>query len=258
MIRELVDKFTGRLLLRVFGLAGSYSYSALLSALELRYIAEGRTQAAEKLWLAQAYPHLAEIEEQWLKDKAVTLPLGLPQSTLINKESWLGQDRRILFVCPRIKSSPAYYGAIYEQFKAAFGEFPHIIAGKQPVPVSDENVAGFVTDQCFHAWLKNCRVMFYHSREPRHLHYHPIEAMAFGMPVIYMKGGMLEKLAEGDQPGACETLDEAKEKVTRALEGDLNFIKAVKLSEKSILNKFKLDHTFPQWEKNFIGKVIQL
>lgn len=256
MIRELVTKYAGRILLRVFGLAHPATYSHLLNVYCGKDMVENIRRIRHRVWLAQAFPEIADIEESWLKDRAVTLPLGLPESTLAHANTWTGRDRRIFFVCPRIASTP-YYGKVYTDFKKTFGDLPHIIAGRQLIKVEDSQVTGTASDAVFQSWLKNCLVMFYHSQEPRHLHYHPLEAMAFGMPVIYMRGGILEKLTQDDQPGACSSFAEAREKVIRVLNCDTEFIHHLKSSQLTMLDKFKPQYARNEWQKNFVNGILR-
>lgn len=250
MLGELVLNYTGNILLRAFGLDQPKTYSYLLDLLCGRDMVEKIKQIQHRFWLAQAYPDLGDIEDAWLKNRTVTLQLGLPESIFASCNTWTGQEKRIFFVCPRILTCPSYYGKIYTEFKSDFGDLPHIIAGKQPVKVEDDNVAGFVDDEVFHRWLQSCRVMFYHSQEPYHLHYHPLEAIVVGMPVIYMQGGVLEKLLGNNQPGACATFKEAREKIIRVLDDDTHFITLLKESQSPILHKFKTQTLCTEWQKN--------
>ncbi|MCY2952436.1 MAG: hypothetical protein NTU53_10715 [Planctomycetota bacterium] len=116
------------------------------------------------------------------------------------RDIWTGTAPRVLFVCPRITSHPYYYGRIYKNFKRDFGDLPYLIAGAQPKPVDDDHVVGLLDNVQYEALYRKSRGMYDHSREPRHLRYHPVEAMIYGMPVIHMKGGLLKAFGDPDGP----------------------------------------------------------
>jgi hypothetical protein len=97
--------------------------------------------------------------------------------------------------------------------------------------------------------------MFYHSQEPRHLHYHPLEAIATGMPLVYMAGGLLEPLGGPDQPGMCRSYDEAREKITRLRNGDAGLREAIRVRQKSILEHFEPARCSRAWRENFLPLV---
>jgi len=256
MLEEMVYHFNGHMFLRAFGLAGDTQYTAIIQQMLGDNFLLRLRNLGSRFWFAQAYPNLAEIEPH-LKSRAVFLPLGLPNSplTLEDKNQWVRNMNKILFVCPRINSSPAYYGRIYHAFKKHFGDLPHLIAGAQPVPVDDINVAGFQPrsqlDECLHTF----KVMFYHSQEPRHLHYHPIEAVVAGMPLIYMRGGMLDQLGGENQPGACHDFAEAREKICRILDGDKKFTDEVLFKQRILAEPFTYEFVSKEWKKNFVDLI---
>ncbi len=256
MLEETVYHFEGKILLRAFGLAGETQYSGVIQQLLGDDFLLRLRSLGSRFWFAQAYANLAEIESH-LKSRAVFLPLGLPNThfMLENKNQRVRDINKILFVCPRINSSPAYYGTIYQTFKKQFGNLPHLIAGAQPIPVDDVNVAGFQPRNQFDEWLQTFKVMFYHSQEPRHLHYHPIEAIAAGMPLIYMKGGMLDQFGGKNQPGACHDFAEAREKIGRILGNDKKFIDEILSKQLSLLKPFTYEYVEKEWKKNFVDVV---
>jgi glycosyltransferase involved in cell wall biosynthesis len=206
--------------------------------------------------LAASFATIPEIEDSLLKTRSVILPLGIPNAYIPDKFSWQGADKKVLFVCPRIASHAFYYGKVYEEFKANLGNFPYLIAGYQPIKVDDPNVIGFASDEVYRALFKDLALMFYHSREPRHLHYHPLEAIASGMPVIYMRGGLMEMFGGQEQPGACNNYHESHEKIQRILDGDTEFIKAIQKSQLEIIKPFKWEYCRNEWQKIFLGQVL--
>ena len=92
---------------------------------------------------------------------------------------------------PQYQRCAKYYGAIYREFIGAFEDLPHIIGGEQRIPVDDPAVRGFRPREEILRDYRECAVMFYHSTERRHLHYHPLEAIVYGMPLVFMRQGYL-------------------------------------------------------------------
>lgn len=163
----------------------------------------------ERLVFGQAYPHLHTIERPFLAERRVDLPAGMFDCEM--NDEWIGTNKKIYFVCPDIGFS-VYYQQIYREFVEQLGDFPHAIAGSQPVYVSDPNILGFVAKEAHERNMREMRVMYYHSSEPNHIHYHPFEALKAGMPLIFMAGGILDQFGGHSLPGRCESIDEARKK----------------------------------------------
>lgn len=257
MLKSLVSKFEGNIFLRVFGLAGETKYESVLEEIDYQTLKK-IYRLDNRFFFAQSYPEISLNETGIFNKTALTLPLGLPESFYENENTWVGNKEKILFICPRITSSPVYYGKIYSEFKKYFGDFPHIIGGAQPEPVDDPNVLGFQPREVLDGLLQECALMFYHSREPRHLHYHPLEAIIYGMPLIYMTGGLLESLGGDNQPGMCQTEQEARKKIERILKGDTQLIEDIKRQQKKILENFSYTNCKDIWEKYFFQNALEI
>jgi len=111
---------------------------------------------------------------------------------------------------------------------------------------------GYVARERLDDLLRRCFCMFYHSQEPRHLHYHPLEAIATGMPLVSMAGGLLEPLGGPDQPGMCRSYDEAREKIAWLQRGDEALREAIRQRQQSILTHFEPDRCSRAWRENFL------
>lgn len=217
----------------------------------------------DRIFLAHSYENIKENEKKFWKKRAIYLPLGIPESILTQKDNWSGGNNRIMFICPNINEIP-YYENFYNLFIEHFGDLPYLIAGKQSLKgvnsiqkYNDPNIMGYASREQYDEWLKTCACMFYHSQEPRHLHYHPLEAIVLGMPLIYMSGGLLEQLGGFDQPGMVKSYEEARLKIERVLNGDNAFIKEIKEKQIKILEEFKYEYVKKTWEKNLIPIINQ-
>jgi hypothetical protein len=126
-----------------------------------------------------------------------------------------------------------------------------VIAGWQDTPVDDPSVIGYLPNEELSQLFETAQVMYYHSREPRHIHYHPLEAIAYGMPVVYLKGGLLDYFDKGNRAGACETEAEAFDKLNRVLSRDEALIEAIRSGQKTILASFRSEPIREAWRSWF-------
>ncbi|TPL56083.1 glycosyltransferase family 4 protein [Mesorhizobium sp. B2-4-4] len=245
-VANAARNFSGALIWRAYGLDKSLSYSQLLASSEEAFLALQRPEGP--FFLGHAYRGIEKNESNFLASKAIYLPLGL-NNAVVN-DTWTGSDPRILFVCPEIGFNP-YYKAIYEKFKKDFEGLPYVIGGAQPITVDDPSVLGFVTNEQHAENMKTLRVMFYHSQEPRHVHYHPFEAIRTGMPLVFMAGGLLDELGGIGQPGRAQTASEARAKIERILRGDTKFAEDIRTSQKKMLAAMTAERCEPYWRESF-------
>lgn len=224
-------------------------------------VMEEMTRIRDRVYLAAAYEQIIDHERPFLKRRSVFMPLALPESLLKTDGTWTGGEDRILFVCPNIDQID-YYRRIYLRFREELGTFPYWVAGRQdlagvdaPLSTQDENILGYIARERLDELLRRCFCMFYHSQEPRHLHYHPLEAIATGMPLVYMAGGLLEPLGGPDQPGMCRSYDEAREKIARLRDGDAALREAICARQKAILDHFEPERCSRAWRENFLPLV---
>lgn len=258
MLDVMVTRFHGRLLLRAFGLTHpTHTYYGFAEKVVGPNFRRRLSKASDRFWFAAGYPNLKEIEPPLFQERNAFLPVGLPPRVLRRAGSWTGGDDRILFVCPEIKTYPELR-EVYDEFKRHFGDMPHVICGPQTIPVErDPNVVGRVDAEEYDRLFRECAVMFYHSRLPRHLHYHPVEAACYGMPLVYMADGMLGILGGKTLPGASTTLEEARRKVVRLRDpAETAFRTSVVTAQRKIVDHFLPPQIEAAWRENFLGKVI--
>lgn len=248
-IKMVVNSFRGCLIFRTFGIAGGSNYTQNI-ILSCGYSTMLKIEeAGERFFFGYGYESMPEVESHFMKMHGLYLPLGLKNAEFNN--SWVGGDKRILFVCPRINTSP-YFHDVYEKFKKDFAEFDYVIGGAQPIAVqNDPKVLGFIPNEQYEYNMKNLSVMFYHSRERRHIHYHPFEAIKNGMPLIYMADGLLDTIGGEGLPGRCKTEKEARSKIRRIMQGDKKFIDMIRESQKVLLEPFKYSYCRKYWETAF-------
>lgn len=245
--------FNGAVILRVFGLSKGYSYSQLLYEEVGHHIVRRIKSLGTRFWFGAGYDHLKDCEQNFLASRNCFLPVGLKGE--VDVDSWEGKLSKILFVCPRIGTSP-YFEGIYKSFVKDFRDFDYSIGGAQPISVSDPSVLGYVSAEQHDFNMKQHRLMFYHSTEPNHIHYHPFEAIRVGMPLLFMAGGMLDLMGGGSLPGRCRTIEEARKKARRIMDGDTKFVQSIQQSQLNLLAPMSQTHCEGPWRSGF-QKVLQ-
>lgn len=251
MFDNIARYFEGKILLRAFGLTDpESSYFDFANWITLPGFNRRIANVSERFWFAAGYSHISELEPIQFKSRALYLPLGLPKFVRDNANTWGGGKKRVLFVCPDINTYDENKQA-YLKFKEYFGHLPHIICGAQTIPVDDPNVVGRLSTEDYKEVYRTSAVMFYHSEIPTHIYYHPIEAISYGMPVIYMQKSMLGVFAGKKEIGACDTFSEAVNKVEKVLADNVDFSTKVKECNKPFLRFFSEDFVKATWDDNF-------
>ncbi|WP_421352085.1 glycosyltransferase [Aeromonas veronii] len=247
-LKSILKNFRGNIILRAYGLVGNVSYSMIIDELLATHKKSLFEAVAGRFWFAEAYQGLHYIENRYLSARSLYLPLGMSSSEV--SDSWTGVDKRVFFVCPDIMSND-YYRDIYSKFKKDFAKYDYLIGGSQTISHSDSRVLGYLSAEEHARNMRELRVMFYHSSEPNHVHYHPFEAIRAGMPLVFMANGMLDKLGGRNLPGRCETLQEARVKIDRILSDDMPFIEEVRTSQYKLLSLMKLENCESAWISGF-------
>jgi hypothetical protein len=234
---------------RAFGLDNTQTYTNVLQLMYGPEILGRIAELGERFVFAQGYDQLKECEPPLISDRALFLPIGVPQSFWSTENTYTGRDKRILFVCPNCVTNP-YYSAVYRKFKEEFGDLPHVIFGAQDVPVDDPNVLGFVPDEELIRLYQECALLYYHSTELRHVHYSPIEATINGMPVVYFEESLLGRMTPDISGGRCATAQDARACVEQILSGDQDFIQQVRNDQRALAFQFSDEYCKDVWQKN--------
>lgn len=252
-LSEAIMNFDGLVVARAFGreypcrytdFFGEPSRFPLLSAIE---------SLGDRFVFGQGYDNLAEIEATPLRARGHTITLPLPTRIFEREGSWVGDGTAAIFICPGILDH-GYYRERYDEIKGDFGDLPHAIFGRQATPLADPSVLPYLTDEALVALYAEAPVFVYPSREPRHVHYSPIEAMVVGTPVLYRRGALLDTLAGGaDNPGACVDTDEMRAKARALLGGDRRLAAAIRDAQDPIVGTFSIERAGTQWADVLAG-----
>lgn len=247
---SVVSEFLGTIIFRPFGLLGGATYSQLIYYYNGLKVFEALGKASGRFFYAQPYENFSEAECNFFKERTIYLPFGLKDA--YPQKKWVGGDNRVFFVCPRIGMSP-YFQDVYLNFKKDFAGYGHVIGGAQPIEpeYDDPEITGYMDNASYEYCMTHLGVMFYHSQEKRHIHYHPLEAVKNGMPLVFMGGGMLDNLGGKGLPGRAKTIAEAKRKIDRIFRGDKKYIERITSSQEVLLHKFSHEYCREKWVEVF-------
>jgi len=260
LIAKLLEFFTGKVIIRAFGYEGDMNYEKSTVSFAKRKIpwrinrnlkynnAITRTyyKYRKKLILGVAYKEIIDNETPFFHSRSIYLPLGIPSSIWKNSNTWNGNTPKIMFVCPSIDTP--YYGNIFMEFMRNFGDLPHKIFGFQKTDCFNRNIIGFLERKPFDQYMRDFAVMFYHSQEKRHLHYHPLEAIVMGMPIVFMSGGILETVSGANKPGMATSIYMAREMLIKALNKDSDLVSEIKREQCHILESFTDSYVERHWQ----------
>src|SRR6516165_2556468 len=252
-IREAALKFQGLLIARAFGREHPLTYGEFRSWVPHPSLLEDIGSMGPRFIFAQGYDNLAEIEEFPLRSRAHTITVPLPEFTFKHANTWTGTGSNALFLCPAIGDN-GYYKRVYLAIKRDFGDLSHVIFGSQIGPVSDPAVLPYLSDDALVDLYSSTPVFIYPSSEPRHLHYSPLEAMVVGAPVLYLAGGLIDRLAGTRLPGACANVLEMKTKARRLIEGDRALAETIRSHQARVLERFAPEVVRRQWAAALLGE----
>jgi hypothetical protein len=251
-IREAALKFQGLLIARAFGREHPLTYGEFREVVPHPSLLEDIRSLGRRFIFGQAYDNLAEVEEVPLRSRAHTITVPLPKFIFKHTNTWTGTGSNAVFLCPSIGDN-GYYTGIYQAIKRDFHDLPHVIFGSQIGPVRDPAVLPYLSDDALVDLYRSAPVFVYSSSEPRHLHYSPLEAMVVGAPVLYLNGGLIDRLAGTKLPGACANVAEMKRKARSLIGGDRTLAEAIRSSQGCVLETFAPEVVKRQWAVALFG-----
>lgn len=248
IIHSITRNFRGAIIWRAYGLVNNITHATLLQNLTKGFGEGELIKVGRRFWFGQAYSNLCLIENNFIRNRAIDLPLGLHNCKI--NDQWIGHNRKVFFICPDIGFNP-YYKKCYENFVEAFKGIDYVIGGMQTIAVTNLSVLGYVPLEQHEENMRQFRVMFYHSTEPNHIHFHPFEAVRAGMPLAFMAGGMLDRLGGRHLPGRCKSISEATDKISRILNDDHALINSIRKSQTCLLDPMRPEVCAPVWQASF-------
>ena len=235
LLNQLITKYNGIILYRFFGRESDYRYRCLLIE---------NINLNNKIKFIFSYPEIYEFEksfDNFFNDtNSFIVKLGLSNS-LITKiiNTYSPINNKICFINSKINNCQ-YYTNIYNEFINNFKTYDYLLLGKNN-NIDDKNKLENLDDEKYYKKIAECKLMYYHSKEPRHLHYHPLEGIVIGIPIIFHKENLLSSYLPNSL-GNCENIDDAKKKIDRILSNDIEFINSIINEQNKIINILTIDY----------------
>ena len=230
LLNQLIKEFNGNIFYRFFGMESDYRYNSLCSV-------------DNKLKYIFSYPEIYFFENTldnfFNSNNSYVIKLGLPDVFITNyTNTYLPINNKICFVCSKINICP-YYTNVYNNFILNFKKYNYVILGKNNNNV--KNVINDLNDEMFYKTISNCKLLYYHSKEPRHLHYHPLEAIIIGIPIIFHKESLLTSYLP-DSLGKCDNMIDVKNKIDKIMNNDIDFINHIIDEQNKIRNILNINY----------------
>jgi hypothetical protein len=223
---RLTEVFRGTVIFRPFGHGALNNYSNI--ALHLGTSPDKLIGNVSYIW-APILTTLQEVENPRICLNATHLGAFVTESRLGIKR-WDMKDSQpyVVETIPRINKQQ-YYLDIYHQYRKDHGHLPlKILGGNQPNggEINDSAIVGFLNDEEYFGQAVQARVSIYHGRSRYHVHYHPIEFMALGIPVLFHEDSAFVSeamhfgitTAELEKCGMYRTVEQANRMAESALQ----------------------------------------
>lgn len=238
-IRLFKTHFKGTIYYRLFGREAAYSYRGLVQASpNIRYLFPYEEVRSFEL------PPPTVIT----KDNSYVVPLGVPDSlSKYHMNTWNPIINKVCFVCCKINNC-SYYTNVYNTFMATIGaRFDYQMLGKNN-NVINPNLLNGLDDTAYYSVISQCKVMYYNEVNARHLHYHPLEAIIIGVPIIFHRESLLNSFI-GTSPGACSSMEEIYTKLRQILDGDTALITSILNEQSKAQEQLKICNNLNSFDK---------
>ena len=240
ILAQLVEHFSGNIYFRFFGLDGTKTYQAIMKT---RYAPT--VYKSPKIKYIFSYKEIMDFEfgrrdnDMFDVSNSCYIPLGLPDVVVDRiRQTYNPVHNNIAFVCSRTdEGMGSYYGRVYTTFMREFQGFPYTIFGKNNNNISHlPHIQNNLSDKEYYSQISNCKCLFYHGVEERHLHYHPLEAMVIGMPVVFFEQSLLSSYLHNSE-GMCKTYKEARGIIHNILNNDERLIHSILTSQHQVVDQ---------------------
>jgi SAM-dependent methyltransferase len=219
----LLRAYRGTVVLRTYG---GYPYTAALGPWPMREPALQLLASSDRFVFCPSLPYQGLVEDPRLAKGETYWPACVTASRL--GHVWAGRESEP-FACETISLIERYRRQVYERYVANFGALPLRIFGQNAVggPSHDPRVIGTLPDDAYNQAIASCRLMLYAGLGTKyHLHYHVLEAMAMGVPVVFFDTSALAHVClfaglprrELRALGMCASVAEARALSTRLLQ----------------------------------------
>lgn len=243
-LKYLLNNYKGVVYLRIFGNDESYSYYT-------NYLKGNEEIFSKNIKFAFCFKEIIKFENtihsHFNSNNSLYIPCGLPDYFFSRYENTYNPtNSSCVFVCSKINVC-SYYTDVYNRFNKIIqnkdSRIDFIILGKNNEDASktDNRIKNNLPDEEYFGEMSTCIAMYYDSKEPRHLHYHPIEAIIIGLPLIFHRESVLTSFFP-ISPGKCNTDEEVIEKLSKLRNGDVLFKNSIIEYQNGIKHIFKIEN----------------
>lgn len=230
LLEQLTKNFKGMIYYRFFGRESNHRYNFANISHNIKYIF--------------SYNEIFEFEKSFdnffTSNNSHVVPLGLSNNFICKwKNKYNPIINKICFICCKINLC-SYYTNIYNEFTNKFKNYDYLVIGKNN-KIKQNNILNDLDDYNFYKKISECKLMYYHSQEERHLHYHPIEGIIIGIPIIFYEKSILSKFLKHSE-GKCSDINEVYDKINRILMNDSSFINKIIEEQNKIIDIFTINY----------------
>jgi hypothetical protein len=238
LLNQLISNYKGKIYYRLFGLGGNNSsYKPLLDmnkSINIKYIF-----SYQEIYNFEI--SLNSNNNFFNSNNSYVIPLGVPDNIFNYENIYNPLKNKLCFVCSKIRTCP-YYTNVYNEFITNVGKkYNYILLGKNNENINDANKMNNLNDDDYYKTMSQCKLLYYHSKERRHLHYHPLEAIVIGIPVIFYEESLLNSYLN-NSPGKCKTIEDVCSKINRIFSNDIEFINKIILEQNKVIPLLKREN----------------
>jgi hypothetical protein len=192
---RLAEEFSRTVIFRVFGQAGLSTYSKIAAGYG---VPTALVNGLPNFIWCPILSTLQDLEDEQLVRNTQPLRAFVTPARL-GGERWSAakSEPYVVDTIPRLHTE--FYLENYRRFIADHGELPlKILGGNEPRGgvLDDSRIVGRLPPAEYYAAASRARLSIYHGRARDHLHYHPLEFMTLGVPVLFHRGTALAAEAE--------------------------------------------------------------
>lgn len=243
---RLAQHFRGTVMFRPFGHGRLNNYSRIATGMGANL--DSLRDVTNFIW-CPILTTLHEVEDLRLYRNPQLLT-GFVSPSRLGKNRWVAEESEkfVVETIPRIEKQ-AYYAEVYQKYINDFGDLPlKILGGNSPKGGhwNDARILGRLEDDEYFETASKARISIYHGDSRYHVHYHPVEFMSLGVPVLFHEECAIASEAvrcglsqnELKSFGMYRDLVEAKQMASRALQ---NYHYAMDISQRQ---RFFIEEVF--------------
>jgi len=232
-VAEFLKWFNGKVVFRAFGHGNLNSYTAICHSFKLNLDVFKNNNY---IWC----PISSSLDKAESAKITRNMVVVVPAVSRQRLSKWHAKKSKKI-VCNTISriQTVNYYKQVYTAYVKKYGSLPLMILGKNKKS-SDPRIVGNLNHKAYYDKMASARVVLYQTDNPYHLHYHPIEALAMGVPTLYHQNSMLAYFAKEagvPAPGMYSTQAQALNLARQCL-NDIDF--AIELSKRQRIFPNKL------------------